>query len=143
PLRWELKPAQGGRPLVLLRVLPDAAPQPASQTKPEETHRMVFFVGNLISDDKSGGMTMNQLVDAIQKAWPEDLGKAAGVIQFHAEAQLLVANGTREQNDFIQQMLSALRQKAQWDSFKQDSAGPASKTNDSKNDLKPGGKGAK
>jgi hypothetical protein len=72
---------------------------------------MVYFVGNLLGDEKSGGMTADQIVKAINDVWPADFGRPDGVIQFHLEAQLIVVNGTREQIDFIQQILSALRQK--------------------------------
>jgi len=111
PLRWELKPAQGGRPLVLLRVLPEAAPQPAPLTKPAETHRMVYFVGDLVGDEKTGGMTMDQIITTILNVWPAEFGKPDGVIQFHNDAQLLVVNGTPEQLEFIHQTLAALEQK--------------------------------
>jgi len=111
PVRWELK-WTGRRPIVQLRVLPETAPQPEPpQPKPAETHRMVFFVGNLLGDEKSGGMTMEQIIKTISNVWPADFGRPEGVIQFHEQAQLLVVNGTREQIDFIQQILSALRQK--------------------------------
>lgn len=111
PVRWELK-WTGRRPIVQLRVLPEAAPQPEPpQPKAEPAHRMVFFVGNLLGDEKSGGMTMDQIIKTIYEVWPTDFGKPEGIIQFHKDAQLLVVNGTREQIDFIQQILSALRQK--------------------------------
>jgi len=143
PLRWELKSAPGGRQLVLLRVLPEAAPESSLLAPPPETHRMVYFVGNLLGDEKSGGMTMDQLFNTIIKTWPEDLGKLDGVIQFHAEAQLVIVNGTREQNEFVQKMLSALQQKAEWERFKRESAGAVPKTNDAKSDLKSSDGGAK
>jgi hypothetical protein len=113
PLRWELKAS--GHPLVLLRVLPEAAPKtdPFSQPKPTETHRMVYFVGNLIGDEKSGGMTMDQIIKTISEIWPADLGKPEEVIQFHKDAQMLIVNGTRNQLDLIQQTLQALGRKAE------------------------------
>ncbi len=113
PVRWELK-SGGGRPTVLLRVLPQVVPQSEPPQPPApETHRMVYFVGNLLGDEKSGGMTMDQLVKTILEIWPADLGNAKDVIQFHNDAQLIVANGTRSQLDFIQQTLQALGRKAQ------------------------------
>jgi hypothetical protein len=118
PVRWELKPAPGGRPLVLLRVLPEVAPQPAPQAKAPETHRMVYFVGNLMGDEKSGGMTMAQIVKTISDVWPADYGKPDGVIQFHEEAQLIVVNGTHEQLEFIHQTLAALGLKVEQDKNK-------------------------
>lgn len=111
PVRWELK-WTGRRPIVQLRVLPEGAPLPfPPQPAPPETHRMVYFVGNLLGDEKSGGMTMEQIVKTISDVWPADFGRPDGVIQFHQEAQLIVVNGTRDQLEFIQQILSALRQK--------------------------------
>lgn len=112
PVRWELK-WTGRRPIVQLRVLPAAAPQPEPPLpKPAETRRMVFYIGNLLGDEKSGGMTMDQITKTINEVWPTDFGKLEGAIQFHEAAQLLVVNGTRDQIDFIQQTLAALRQKA-------------------------------
>jgi hypothetical protein len=131
PLRWQLM--NDNHPMVILRVLPDAAPEPSPKT---ETHRMVYFVGNLIGDGKSGGMTVDQLIDTILKSWPADFGKSDGVIQFHKDAQLLIVNGTREQNEFVQQMLSALQQKAEWDRSQRSPTGSNSKINDLKGELK-------
>lgn len=115
PVRWELKATP--HPLVLLRVLPQAESPPP----PADMHRMVYFVGDLIGDEKSGGMTMDQIVEAIKDIWPADLGKPDEVIQFHAQAQLLVANGTREQLEFLNQAIAGLHQRAEWHRFKQKS----------------------
>jgi hypothetical protein len=138
PLRWQLTSMNGGRQIVILRVLPDAALELSPKT---ETHRMVYFVGNLIGDEKSGGMTADQIIDTILKSWPAEFGKSDGVIQFHKDAQLLIVNGTREQNEFVQQMLSALQQKAEWDRSQRNSTGSSSKINDSKTELKSGNDG--
>lgn len=112
PVRWELKAPAGGRPLVLLRVLPQAEPPSARQTGPPPTQRMVYYVGDLVGDEKTGGMSMEEIVKAITDLWPAEFGKSDGVIQFHKEAQLLVVNGTHEQLDFVHQTLAALEQKA-------------------------------
>lgn len=120
PLRWELKATP--HPLVLLRVLPEATPEFGAPNRPQETHRMVYFVGNLLGDEKSGGMTLEQIVKTITDVWPADFGKPDGVIQFHKEAQLLVVNGTPEQLEFIHQALAALEQKAQHERAKHDDA---------------------
>lgn len=111
PLRWELK--AGTRPLVLLRVLPEAAPEPQPPAKPVETHRQVFFIGNLIGDEKSGGMTMDQIIQTITQIWPKDFGNPDRAIQFHTDTQLLVVKGTPDQLEFVQQTLAALEQKVQ------------------------------
>lgn len=127
PVRWELK-MNGNRPVALLRVLPEGAPQPLPpQARPAETRRMVFFIGNLLGDEKSGGMTMAQIIDTINSVWPTDFGKLEGVIQFHGKAQLIVVNGTREQIDLIQQILAALRQKVDTEHAQQADAVPSAK----------------
>ena len=138
PLRWELKqsvtPAHHVNRWVQLRVLPEAAAQvEAATTLPLEKHRMVYFVGNLISDEKSGGMTMEQLVKTILDIWPTDLGNAKEIVQFHNEAQLIVANGTRDQLEFIHQTLAALELKAQPEKAKRISADLQSKVDGGKN----------
>ena len=138
PLRWELKqsvtPAHHVNRWVQLRVLPEAAPQPEPpQPKPAETRRIVYFVGNLLGDEKSGGMTMEQIVKTISEIWPADYGRPEGVIQFHKEAQLLVVNGTRNQLDFIQQTLAALELKAQQEKTRRISADLQSKVDGVKN----------
>src|SRR5258706_14117289 len=53
PLRWELK-MNGNRPTAVLRVLIDL--MAAYGDRPPE--RMIYFVGDLIGDEKTGGMTM-------------------------------------------------------------------------------------
>jgi len=112
PLRWELK-FNGNRPVVLLHVLPEGAPQAGlASPKPAETRRMVFYIGNLLGDEKSGGMTMDQVVETILKIWPREYGNQPdSVIQRYNPAQLLIVDGTPDQIDFIQQTLAALRQK--------------------------------
>jgi hypothetical protein len=110
PLLWELKSPPGGRPLVLLRVLPEAA-RLGTEPGPSETHRMVYFVGNLVGDPKSGGLTMDQVVKTISDLWPKEFGDPNGVFQFHNDAQLLVVNGTTQQLEFVRQILAALEQR--------------------------------
>jgi hypothetical protein len=113
PLRWELKQEPNAQPLVLLRVLPEAAPHAAAEAEAPQTHRMVYFVGNLVGDAKNGGMTMEQIVKTISDIWPADFGKPQDALQFHTDAQLLVVNGTPDQLDFIRQTLAALEQKVE------------------------------
>jgi hypothetical protein len=146
PLRWELKqsvtPEHHINRWAQLRVLPEAA----LNEPPPETHRMVFFVGNLIGDEKSGGMTMEQLTKTILNIWPTELGNRPDhILQFHEDAQLLVVNGTREQLDFIQQTLNALALRQKWncDRFQKASADAPAKTDHSKSDLKSGADGTK
>ena len=111
PLRWELK-MNGHRQIALLRVLVDPIPE---ETPPpivsEPTLRRVYFVGNLIFDEKYGGMTMEQITKVITDVW-QMANSPGGNIQFHKEAQLLVVTGTSSQIDFMEQTLKALGQKA-------------------------------
>ena len=118
PVRWELKNSNCGLGAVrsIARVAQAAAAATASAgaspAKPP-TERMVFFVGNLVGDEKSGGLTMDQITKTILDVWPADFGNAEGVIQFHKEAQLLVVNGTAEEISFMHQTLAALKEKAE------------------------------
>ena len=136
PVRWELK-INYNRPTAQLRVLPEAVPMtPAPPKMKEATRRMVYFVGNLIGDEKSGGMTMQQIVKTITDIWPADFGPPEGVLQFHEQAQLLVAKGTQEQLQFIQQVISALEAKAQTDTNKRISEDLKSKAEQLRNNSK-------
>ena len=140
PLRWELKVNSNGRQFAMLRVLPEAAPQPEPPAaRPPETHRMVYFVGNLLGDEKSGGMTMEQIVKTITDIWPAEFGKPEGVIQFHKDAQLLVVNGTQHQLEFIHQTLAALELKAQLERNKRIEADMKSKMLPPPPKIMPGG----
>ena len=120
PIRWELKNSTyGGLPYAQLRVLPQAAHWLTSRggggsvvdTPPAPKQRMVYYIGNLVGDEKSGGMTMDQLTKTILSVWPTDFGSSDGVIQIHKEAQLLVVNGTADELAFIHQTLKALEEK--------------------------------
>ena len=115
----------GGRPLARLTVLA----QPNSQASPKV--RRVYFVGDLIGDEKNGGMSMQQIIKTITDVWQMS-DAAGGNIQFHNEAQLLVVTGTPEQVDFMEQTLHALQAKVE--QGKRDAAASRSKTN---GDIKP------
>jgi hypothetical protein len=127
PLRWELK-MNGKRPLALLRVEPSLLPPPAPDPPPPtgEKKRMVYFVGDLVGDGKTGGMTMQQLFDTVSSVYNMAFNEAApganafGVpaappanLKFHDAAQLLVVEGTYDKIDFVQNTLAALREKKQ------------------------------
>jgi hypothetical protein len=112
PCRWELK-LNGSRPTAMLRVLPHLVPPVAPQPPPPAPTRRVHFVGDLIGDEKSGGMTMEQLVKTVSEVYQMSYGQAKGMVQFHKETQLLVFTGSSDQIEFIQGTLSALRMKAQ------------------------------
>ena len=120
PLRWELK-MNGNRPLALLRVVPALFPQPfvTPPPPPVEKKRMVFFVGDLVGNAKSGGMTMDHLFNTICSVY--NMGYAEmdqrppsqNDLKFHAEAQLIIVNASVDKINFVQNTLAALRQKAQ------------------------------
>jgi hypothetical protein len=115
PLRWELK-VVGHRQMALLRVLVDPTPQSAPSSNPDLLRR-VYFVGDLVGDEKSRGMTMEQIIKTITDVW-KLTDTTAGNIQFHTEAQLLVVTGTPDQIAFMDQTLSALKQRTEWERFK-------------------------
>ena len=102
----------GHRQMALLRVLIDPTPQ-VDLTAPapgQEKQRRVYFVGNLIGDDKTPGMTMEQIIKTVTDVW-QMADASGGRIQFHNDAQLLVVTGTQGQIDFMEQTLKALEQK--------------------------------
>jgi len=111
PMHWELK-MNGNRPTVILRVFPGPFSVPQEQPR-----RHVFFVGELLGDEKTGGMTMEQLVKTISEVYEMSYGTSQGPIsnhlQFHKQAQLLIAMGTNEELSFVSETLAALRQKIQ------------------------------
>ena len=111
PCRWELK-LNGNRPTAILRILPQFLPPVATPPPPPPPTRKVHFVGDLIGDEKSGGMTMEQLVKTVADVYQMSYGPAKGMFQFHKETQLIVFTGTADQSEFIQATLSALRLKA-------------------------------
>jgi hypothetical protein len=118
PMRWELI-MNGKRPVAVLRLIPELMartpptaidPTTGLPIQPPETKRTVYFVGDLIGDEKAGGMTLEQVVKTISEVSDMAYGKA-GMVQFHKEAQLLVVTGTPDQIEFVHQALGALRQK--------------------------------
>jgi hypothetical protein len=111
PLRWELK-INGSRPMVVLRVLSMAGwPTPP----PEPPQRKIFFVGDMVDEEKRGRMTMEQLVKTVSEVYEMSYGAAHGGVsdhlQFHKQAQLLIVTGTIDETSFVIETLSALRQK--------------------------------
>jgi hypothetical protein len=125
PLRWELK-MNGKRPTALLHVLAEPGPKnpkPAIDPTtglplpPQETKRGVYFVGNLLGDEKYGGMTMEQLVQTLSEVQQMSFGSESG-LQFHKQAQLVIVTGTDAEIEFIGNTLTALRQKEELDARK-------------------------
>jgi hypothetical protein len=109
PLRWELK-VNGHRQIAMLRVLKD----PMQEAAPPEKFSRVFFVGDLIGDPKSGGMTMGDIVKIISQIGTMTQEPDAQ-IRSHDKAQLLIVSGTREQVSFVEHTLSALHEKVEWE----------------------------
>jgi hypothetical protein len=143
PVRWELKANASGRPVALLRVLPEAAPtQQVSQNQQQEFRR-VFFVGDLSgngkADAKEAQEQLLKVENAIAHVWemtgasPDDLNKH---LQIYAPGQLIIISGTHEQMDLAQQTLQALKKKSE---LEQTAAEPAPKSNE----PKPGDSGLK
>ena len=110
PLRWELR-LNGKRQVALLRVLADPSPQVLSTARPAPVIRRVYFVGDLIGDDKNGGMTMDQIIATVQDVWKTTYNEPAA-LKFHKDAQLLIVSGTPDQITFVEDILNALKQKA-------------------------------
>jgi hypothetical protein len=114
PYRWELK-LNGSRPTAMLRVLPQLLHIPDPAPPPQPTTRMVYFVGDLIGNGNPGNMNMEQLVETVSQVYQMSFGESKRVLQFHKDAQLIVVTGTGDQIGFVQQTLSALREKARAD----------------------------
>jgi hypothetical protein len=127
PARWELK-MNGNRPTAVLRYLPDLLPRnPVMQAREEPMRRSITFVGDLLGDEKAGGMSIEELVKTISEVYEMSFGKIRNLqngsrqnpigkpdlLQFHKEAQLIIVNGTTDQIGFIQSTLSAIRSKVQ------------------------------
>jgi len=50
-----------------------------------------YFVGDLLGDEKSGGLTMEQLVKTVSEVYEMSYGPPrTPVLQFHKQAQLLI-----------------------------------------------------
>lgn len=115
PVRWHLEVHDGHAYLILKEIRPAYADQVAAQPKV----RQIFFVGDLLNDDKTNGLTMQGLNDTIADIWNRTYGTSADdVIRFHQSTQLLIFNGTPEQAAFLQQILEGLKQRVQWTQFK-------------------------
>jgi len=80
PVRWRLT-MNGKRPIALLRVLPEELAVVAQMAP--EPKRMVYFVGDLVGDKKSGGMTVEQVVDTISKICNMSYGGQVPEVKFH------------------------------------------------------------
>lgn len=99
---------------------------------------MVYFVGDLTGDAKSGGMTMEQIVKTVEEIWDMTYHEPGGV-QFHKDAQLLIVSGTDDQIMFVQRTLAALRVKVQLDRERHQAAESKLKTDEPKSGIGGGG----
>jgi hypothetical protein len=125
PLRWQLI-MNGGRATAVLRVVQAMLPPPpVTATKPE-VKRMVFYVGNLIGTQESGGMTIDQVRITVERTYFTVFQKEVKVNEY-PDAQLLIISGTPDDLDFVRQTLEALKQKA--DSTRKDLPPPPSEPN--------------
>lgn len=129
PLRWQLKINTGGRPLAMLRVLPEAAPQPPAIPPPEV--RRVFFVGDLVNDKKSAANEEQQILkimETVNHVWQiSNVGPKTptGHLDLYQPAQLIIVSGTPDQVDLVQQTLEALKQKTEREHASPNAALPA------------------
>jgi hypothetical protein len=149
PLRWRLK-MNGSRPMALFCVAPEleSPPLPGGAIDPttglpvpmrvNQKKPMVFFVGDLIGDEKEGGLTwdhfQNMLTDIEFRTYKQDF-----VIGFHKDAQLLIVKGTDEQITFMRQTLQALKARMETEGAKHPPSNPFDKPADPKAVSKPAG----
>ena len=111
PVRWFLEIHDDKAYLILKNIKPVATGQ--ADTGPKV--RQIFFVGDLLSDDKANALTMQGLNDTIFDIWNRTYDTPArDCIQFHQSTQLLIFNGTPEQAAFLEQVLEGLKRRAQW-----------------------------
>jgi hypothetical protein len=118
--RWQLL-MNGSRPTAVFRVLPDVLFGTQSPPPPEapKKERKIFFMGDLLDDQKTNGLTEGQLMDTLLQVWqgainpskPYEFNK---LLQFHRESQLFVVTGTPDEVQLIEDTLAALKQKVLW-----------------------------
>ena len=112
PLRWELT-ANGMRPTILLRYLPQLVPPAPPAPLPPPQTRKVFYVGDLLgvfrgTDDD---MRLLAIADTIDHAY-DATGMQRGKVDVYNSGQLLIVSGTPDQVDLAEQTLRALKDKA-------------------------------
>jgi hypothetical protein len=108
PWRWQLV-MNGNRPTAVFRILPEHLPNVVEPP----LERRIFFVGDLVGDEKSGGMTLDGIATTVLKICKMGLGRIRTdpFLQLHKEAQLLIVWGTPEDIRFVESALEALKQK--------------------------------
>jgi hypothetical protein len=130
-VRWELT-MNGHRPTALLHRLDAPKPPvdmaglpvdpttglPMAPTIPQKA--MVYFVGDLVGDVRSGGMSMEQITQTVGEMCK--VANANIVVGSHVPAQLIVVRGSEEDIVFVRNTLSAMRDKVQLDARRQAAA---------------------
>ena len=124
PVRWQLL-VNGGRPLVLLRTVPELLPKAAHDNAPKQP--MVYYVGDLMSE---GGMTSKQIQDTLADV-NASCSNGEIFIRFHEETQLIIVKGTGEQIALVRNTLDALKQKMLFTHYQSGQKGDAPKPGNS------------
>jgi hypothetical protein len=124
PLHWELT-MNGTRPTAVLRNLHEVILAPRDRSSREVERPMVFFVGDLLGDPATGGMSMDQVVETVSQVCKSALGRVN--ISTHKQAQLIILRGTEDEINFMQSVLAALRTKAELHQAGSKAAEPKSK----------------
>lgn len=136
PVQWQLM-MNGNRPTALLRVVPELLPHAPPPPPAPEIKRMVFFIGNLIGDEKSGGMTTEQIVRAVSDThylvYPNLTKQNLVKIDVYKNAPLLIAVGEPDQIDLVRQTLEALKQKVDWERKEQSNSAEPNSTSSKPN----------
>ncbi|MGA2053504.1 MAG: hypothetical protein ABSH19_09345 [Opitutales bacterium] len=126
PVQWELT-ANGSRPVAVLHVT--VPPPPPAQGDEDLTRRHVFFVGDLIGNDKVPGMNMDDVVRTVNELYIMSFNQPPDkVIQASKEAQLIVVTGTEAELSFVDQTLQSLQQKVNLQRAAATTAGGATKS---------------
>lgn len=111
PVRWQLI-MNGHIPTAVLHVVPELLPHAPTPPPAPELKRMVFYVGDLMGSEKSGGMTLQQVRQTVELTYHTVFGKDIKDAEY-PDAQLLIVSGTSDDIDFVRQTLEALKQKAE------------------------------
>ncbi|HTV39716.1 MAG TPA: secretin N-terminal domain-containing protein [Candidatus Sulfotelmatobacter sp.] len=109
PVRWELT-LNGSRPTAILRLVPQLGPASPPQI------RKAFFVGDML-DEYPGTNDMEKLGDIsgkVNDAW-DATGTSRGRVHIYPAGQLLIVSGTPDQVDLAEQILRALKEKADYE----------------------------
>jgi hypothetical protein len=111
PLRWQLI-MNDQRATAVLHFVPELLPHASAPPPAPELKRMVFYVGDLMGNEKSGGMTLQQVRQAVELTYFTVFGKNIKDAEY-PDAQLLIVSGTSDDIDFVRQTLEALKQKGE------------------------------